>query len=163
MVHILNERSSLIEFSNPSTPFDFLHISKPLLVKGVTLTAPSHVNPIGLFPINIYMVVRKLTLTAPSFVTPIDPLHICAYVYGNESINPHSTKPFELYWPALHWHLHVSCMVMRELTLTALTHVHSIYMPMIISGLTHLEALLASCGHPYETVSAGFSDGKKIL
>ena len=48
----------------------------PLVMRGLTVTVPSLVNPIDLLHIYMPMVMRGLTLTVPSLVNPIDLLHI---------------------------------------------------------------------------------------
>ena len=48
----------------------------PMVMRGLTLTVPSLVNPIDLLHIYMPMVMRGIPLTVPSLVNPIDLLHI---------------------------------------------------------------------------------------
>ena len=57
-----------------------------IVMRGITLTVPSLVNPIDLLHIYMSMVTRGLTFTVPSLINPIDLLHIYMYAFGSVGI-----------------------------------------------------------------------------
>ena len=110
----------------------------PMVMRGLTLTVPSLVNPIDL--LHIYMPIDGNERVNPHSTKPCKPhwltTHLHAYRW-NERVNPHSTKPCKPHWLTTHLHAYGNERVNPHSTKPCkpidLLH---IYMPMVMRGLT---------------------------